>query len=74
MPTVDPKTPNEKPRRVVASAALQVAIAVACALVVAQAVDWITGAHVLLAVLTVFTSANRAALESQRCARCGHRQ
>lgn len=73
MHILNPKTPNEKPQQP-ASAALQVAIAVACALVVAQAVDWTTGAHVLLAVLTVFTSANRAALERQRCTRCGHRQ
>jgi hypothetical protein len=51
-----------------------VAIAMACALVVAQAVDWVAATHVLLGVLTVFTSVNRAAaLPNRRCARCGHR-
>lgn len=65
---------NPPPRGVSASPALQVTIAVACALVVAQAADWVTAAHVLVALLTLFTSTNRAALPSRRCARCGHRQ
>jgi hypothetical protein len=72
---IDPKIPNEKPYRSAASPSLQVAIAIACALVVAQAVDLVTATHVLLALLTLFTSVNRAAaLPNQRCARCGHRQ
>lgn len=69
---VDPKSPNEKPGGVSASAALQVAIAVACALVVAAVVDWVSAVHVLLAVLSVFTSVNRAARVNRRCARCGY--
>ncbi len=72
---VDPKIPDEKPYRSAASPTLQVTIAMACALVVAQAVDWVTAVHVLLAVLALFTSVNRAtALPNRRCARCGHRQ
>ena len=73
---VEPNVPNENPRRrrVSVSPTLQVTIAVTCALVVAQAVDWGTAAHVLLAVLTLFTSANRVARPTRRCARCGHRQ
>lgn len=71
MDIVDPKIPNEKPRRAVSSPMLQVSIAVACALLVVQAVDWATAVHVLLAVLTVCTSANRAAA-NRRCAHCGH--
>lgn len=72
---VDPKIPNEKPWRAAASPSLQVAIAMACALVVAQAVDWESATHVLLGVLTLFTSVNRAAaLPNRRCSHCGHRQ
>lgn len=75
MNIVKPNPPEQNPRRLIASPALQVAIAMTCALVVAQAVDWVTAVHVLLAVLTLFTSVNRAAaLPNRRCARCGHRQ
>jgi hypothetical protein len=75
MNIVKPNPPEQNPRRLTASPTLQVAIAMACALVVAQAVDWVTAAHVLLGVLTVFTSVNRAAaLPNRRCARCGHRK
>lgn len=69
---VEPTAPNEKPHG--ASPTLQITIALACALVVAQTSDWGTAAHVFLAVLAVFTSANRAALPNRRCARCGHLQ
>ena len=72
---VKPNPPEQNPRRLTASPSLQVAIAMACALVVAQVVDWVTATHVLLGVLTLFTSVNRAAaLPNRRCARCGHRQ
>ncbi|TXH14910.1 MAG: hypothetical protein E6R02_00120 [Gammaproteobacteria bacterium] len=72
---VRPNTSDQNPRGVNASPALQLTIAVACALVVAQAVDAVTAAHVLVAVLTLFTSFNRAALPPvRRCARCGQRQ
>ena len=72
---VEPNSSSQNPPRGVRiSPPLQVALAVACALVIAQAVDWATAAHVLLAVLTLFTSANRAALSNRRCTRCGHRQ
>lgn len=75
MHILKPNPPEQNPRRLTASPSLQVAIAMACALVVAQAVDWVTATHVLLGVLTVFTSVNRAAaLQNRRCARCGHRQ
>jgi hypothetical protein len=70
-----PNPPEQNPRRLTASPSLQVAIAMACALVVAQAVDWATATHVLLGVLTLFTSVNRAAaLPNRRCSHCGHRQ
>lgn len=72
---VRPNTSDQNPRGVNASPALQLTIAVACALVVAQAADAVTAAHVLVAVLTLFTSFNRAALPPvRRCARCGQRQ
>lgn len=72
---VRPNTSDQNPRGVNASPALQITIAVACALVVVQAADGATAAHVLVAVLTLFTSFNRAALPPvQRCARCGQRQ
>jgi hypothetical protein len=71
---VEPNTPNEK-APVAAAPPLQVAIAMVCALVVARAVDWVTAVHVLLAVLALFTSVNRAAaLRNRRCTHCGHRQ
>jgi hypothetical protein len=71
---VRPSTPDQNPRGGNASPTLQVMIAVTCALVVAQAADWVTAAHVLVAVLTLFTSTNRATLPNRRCARCGHHQ
>ncbi|OBH20419.1 hypothetical protein [Mycolicibacter sinensis] len=69
---VEPNNPSEKPRHFAPT--LQVAIAMACGLLVAETVDWVTAVHVLLAVLSVFTSINRAATANRRCAHCGHRQ
>lgn len=73
---VRPNTSDQNPRGVNASPALQITIAVACALVVAQVTDGVTAAHVLVTVLTLFTSSNRAALPppARRCARCGQQQ
>lgn len=71
---IEPCSPNENPRRRIASATMQVMIAAVCALVVAQGAGWETAVHVFLAVLTLFTSVNRAVLPRQQCARCGHLQ
>lgn len=78
---VRPNTPDQNPPRwgVTAAVTLQVTIAVACALVAGQLANAATAVHVLLAVLTLFTSANRATSPPASpppttCARCGHRQ
>lgn len=71
---VEPNIPNENPHRLTVLAAVQVAIAVVCGLWVGHVVDWPVAVHVFLAVLTFFTSANRATLVKRRCAHCGHRR
>jgi hypothetical protein len=73
MSIVGPSTPNTNPSQPNPVPVFQITIALACALLIAQTVDWATAAHVLLAILTVFTSANRAAPPTRHCTHCGHR-